>query len=97
MKIIKDGSFIPLNITDEELLEIPPVATYVAEHDVLKNDGQIFHNRLKHIGKDSTLFVLDGAFHGQLAFSNQFCGSNLFARSTERCRRYMTKIGSYLQ
>jgi len=93
---LSDSTFVPLNWSDETLLTIPPVITYVSEHDVLKNDGQMFHNRLKHLGKSSTLVVMDGAFHGQFMFSSQFSGTNLFKRTTARCTKYIKQIGNYL-
>ena len=42
-KLITDPNFIPLFIPDEDLVHLPPVRIFGAEHDVLKNDAQIFY------------------------------------------------------
>lgn len=42
-KLISNPNFIPLFIPDEDLVHLPPVRIFGAEHDVLKNDAQIFY------------------------------------------------------
>ena len=49
MENIEKVEFTPLNISDEELADIPDCQFYVCEHDVLKNDGQIMHSRLQKL------------------------------------------------
>lgn len=96
-KVIQDVTFVPLNVSDDELADFPSVVTYVCEHDVLKNDGQMLHNRLKHIGKESKLVVMEGAFHAQMIFAQQFLGLKAFKRTTKAFDEYVATIGTYIQ
>ena len=47
------------------------MVTYVAEHDVLKDDGVLLHKRLRMIGGKSELIQWDGGIHAQVVFSLQ--------------------------
>ena len=48
-KLLADPLYIPLFISDDDLKHMPPCVTFGCEHDVLKNDAQIFHNRLRNV------------------------------------------------
>ena len=96
MAVIEDVTFVPLNMTDDELADMPPVKTYICEHDVLKNDGQVLHARLKNIGKESDLILFKGAFHGQMMFSKKFLGLKAFKRTTKEFDGYITDFTSYI-
>ena len=96
-KVVEEVTFVPLNIPDAELMDIPPVATYVCEHDVLKNDGQMMHSRLSLLGKKSKLVVLEGAFHAQMFFARQFLGLKKFPRTTAAFEEYVEYIGSHIE
>ena len=43
--MVADPNFIPLFIPDSDLLQLPPVRIFAAEHDVLKNDAQMFFGK----------------------------------------------------
>ena len=60
MSVIEQVEFTPLNISDEVLSEAPDCQFIVCEHDVLKNDGQIMHARLKKLDKCSSLYEFKG-------------------------------------
>ena len=61
--------FKPALASDDLLQLLPPVVTYVAEHDVLKDDGVLLHKRLRMIGGKSELIQWDGGIHAQVVFS----------------------------
>ena len=44
------------------------MVTYVAEHDVLKDDGVLLHKRLRMFGGKSELIQWDGGIHAQVVF-----------------------------
>ena len=44
------------------------MVTYVAEHDVLKDDGVLLHKRLRMFGGKSELIEWDGGIHAQVVF-----------------------------
>ena len=58
------------------------MVTYVAEHDVLKDDGVLLHRRLRMIGGKSELIQWDGGIHAQVVFSLRnrfFCPTEKFS------------------
>ena len=63
MENIEKVEFTPLNISDEELADIPDCQFYVCEYDVLKNDGQIMHARLQKLKKNSQITTIEGLCH----------------------------------
>ena len=63
MENIEKVEFTPLNISDEELADIPDCQFYVCEYDVLKNDGQIMHARLQKLKKNSQITTIEGLFN----------------------------------
>ena len=60
MENIEKVEFTPLNISDEELADIPDCQFYVCEYDVLKNDGQIMHARLQKLKKNTQITLIEG-------------------------------------
>merc|ERR1719431_1490932 len=79
---------------DEDLLEfLPPTKIYVAEHDVLRNDGEMFYERLKSIGHDHVeIEVWEGAVHGQQIFSEQAAPMELDPNATKQISGYFADI-----
>ena len=71
MENIEKVEFTPLNISDEELADIPDCQFYVCEYDVLKNDGQIMHARLQKLKKNTKLTLIEGKSH-QVPRNNDF-------------------------
>ena len=65
---------VPLFISDEVLVDYPPSIIYGCEHDILKNDSQMFHSRLTRLNKKSKIHIWKGALHAHLVLS----GSRLF-------------------
>ena len=63
MENIEKVEFTPLNISDEELADIPDCQFYVCEYDVLKNDGQIMHARLQKLKKNTQITLIEGKSH----------------------------------
>ena len=63
MENIEKVEFTPLNISDEELADIPDCQFYVCEYDVLKNDGQIMHARLQKLKKNTQITTIEGLYH----------------------------------
>ena len=60
MAEIEKVEFVPLNISDEALTQVPNCHFITCEHDVLKNDADIMHARLQKLGKSSKLVNLEG-------------------------------------
>ena len=52
-----------MNISDEELADIPDCQFYVCEYDVLKNDGEIMHARLQKLKKNTQITLIEGESH----------------------------------
>ena len=69
VSVITFTYFQPALASDDLLQLLPPVVTYVAEHDVLKDDGVLLHKRLRMIGGKSELIQWDGGIHAQVVFS----------------------------
>ena len=61
--------YVPLFIPDEALKSIPPCITFGCEHDVLKNDAQIFHERLRRLDRNTQIHIWEGTLHANLIFS----------------------------
>ena len=69
MENIEKVEFTPLNISDEELADIPDCQFYVCEYDVLKNDGQIMHARLQKLKKNTQITLIEGESHQFLSLN----------------------------
>ena len=98
--MIENAKFCPLHIPDAELSEIPETNIFVAEHDVLKNDGQVLHAKLQNIGVKSQLETIQGGLHAQIIFSEQFAGEKIgsyFPRTTKFTLEYIKSLRSFLQ
>ena len=98
--MIENCKFCPLHIPDAELSEIPETNIFVAEHDVLKNDGQVLYAKLQKIGVKSQLETIQGGLHAQIIFSEQFAGEKIgsyFPRTTKFASEYIESLRSFLQ
>jgi len=86
--------------SDDLLQLLPPVVTYVAEHDVLKDDGVLLHKRLRMFGGKSEIIQWDGGIHGQMALSAQFTplpdGYDPVPEATIQVQEYFQKMKSIL-
>jgi len=87
-----DFAVSPL-LTSKGLLEkYPPSIIYVSEHDVLRDDGALFHQRLVDIGKESQLVEWTGAIHAQVALSAQFAPFEADASATRQINSYFNDL-----
>ena len=71
-KKIANPFHVPLFIEDDILRHIPPCIIFACEHDVLKNDAQMFHERLRRLNKKTEIYVWEGALHAHLVLSESF-------------------------
>ena len=93
-------NFQPVLASDDLLQLLPPVVTYVAEHDVLKDDGVLLHKRLRMFGGKSEIIQWDGGIHAQVALSAQFAplpdGYDPVPEATIQVQEYFHKMKSVL-
>jgi len=86
--------------SDDLLQLLPPVATYVAEHDVLKDDGVLLHKRLRMFGGKSEIIQWNGGIHAQVALSAQFAplpdGYDPVPEATIQVHEYFQKMKTLL-
>ena len=85
--------------SDDLLQLLPQVVTYVAEHDVLKDDEKsnvMF--RLRMFGGKSELIQWDGGIHAQVALSTHFAPHNydIVPEATIQVQDYFLKMKSIL-
>ena len=90
-------SISPL-FTEESLLsKLPRTIIYVAEHDVLRDDGALMHERLVKAGVDTTLVEWSGAIHAQVALSKQFSPIELDPMATKQVCDYTKDLRKILR
>jgi len=95
-KYVESVEWTPLSMSDEHLKQLPDCQFYTAQYDVLKNDGDILHARLKSLEKSSKMTFWEGSFHGQIMFGQQFLGLKNFPRSTSYVDDYIEKMQDYV-
>ncbi|CAF1281353.1 unnamed protein product, partial [Didymodactylos carnosus] len=54
----------PLLVSDDELKKLPPILLFTTEFDILRDEGFIFAERLKHLNKSLYHYHFKGSFHG---------------------------------
>ncbi|XP_022538080.2 arylacetamide deacetylase-like 4 isoform X1 [Astyanax mexicanus] len=92
--VIKDGlqsEFSPLLAEDDVLRLTPSTFILTCEYDVLRDDGILFHKRLKDLGVDVTWHHVSDGFHGIVSFFNM--GWLTFPAG----KRAMNQIVSYIK
>ncbi|XP_022538078.1 arylacetamide deacetylase-like 4 isoform X1 [Astyanax mexicanus] len=92
--VIKDGlqsEFSPLLAEDDVLRLTPSTFILTCEYDVLRDDGILFHKRLKDLGVDVTWHHVSDGFHGIVSFFNM--GWLTFPAG----KRAMDQIVSYIK
>ena len=103
-----DFAVSPLLASKGLLEKYPPSIIYVSEHDVLRDDGALFHQRLNilnnilsfmnkiyrlvDIGKESQLVEWTGAIHAQVALSAQFAPFEADASATRQINSYFNDL-----
>uniref|UniRef100_A0A8B9JHK5 Arylacetamide deacetylase-like 4 n=1 Tax=Astyanax mexicanus TaxID=7994 RepID=A0A8B9JHK5_ASTMX len=90
----KDGlqsEFSPLLAEDDVLRLTPSTFILTCEYDVLRDDGILFHKRLKDLGVDVTWHHVSDGFHGIVSFFNM--GWLTFPAG----KRAMNQIVSYIK
>jgi len=92
--LVQSPLFCPLFIDDETLKKMPHIDIFVCENDILKNDGQMLHARLKALGKSSRLEVFGGAFHANLVLSRFFglVPKRLFPRTNLFAENFLNSL-----
>ncbi|KAG9260314.1 arylacetamide deacetylase-like 4 isoform X2, partial [Astyanax mexicanus] len=92
--VSKDGlqsEFSPLLAEDDVLRLTPSTFILTCEYDVLRDDGILFHKRLKDLGVDVTWHHVSDGFHGIVSFFNM--GWLTFPAG----KRAMNQIVSYIK
>jgi len=94
LELVKSPNFCILFIPDEDLKHIPQTDIFISEHDILKNDGQIFNARINALGKKSNLTIMNGAFHACFVMSGQFglFPANWFKKTSKYCDDYFNSL-----
>uniref|UniRef100_A0A3B1KKC7 Arylacetamide deacetylase-like 4 n=1 Tax=Astyanax mexicanus TaxID=7994 RepID=A0A3B1KKC7_ASTMX len=83
--------FSPLLAEDDVLRLTPSTFILTCEYDVLRDDGILFHKRLKDLGVDVTWHHVSDGFHGIVSFFNM--GWLTFPAG----KRAMNQIVSYIK
>ena len=76
----------PAEADDVTLMKLPPMLMVAAERDILRDQGQEFVNRLKHLGKDVCYVVIPGSVHLFITVDGQ---PSAFSRSVEESAAFI--------
>jgi len=68
LKYLLSPLMSPLLVSDQQLIQLPPILLFTTEYDIVRDEGYIFASRLKSLNKTIYHHHFSNAFHGAHVF-----------------------------